>query len=70
MEYVKAKYVNKRIFLYPGDTYYKYGIITDLDDLGFTVKITKSHPSNGDSWKVGQEYFISHSKALMFEFLN
>ena len=69
MKYDKAKYVGKAVRLYPGDTYSKYAIITDLDDLGWTFKITKSSEGNGGNWKVGQSYFISHSKSVVFEYI-
>ena len=69
MKYDKTKYVGKQVRLFPGDTYYKYAIITDLDDLGWTFKITKSSERNGDNWKVGQSYFVSHCKPVIFEFI-
>jgi hypothetical protein len=69
MEYDKSKYIGKAVRLDPGDTYYKYAVITDLDDLGWTFKITKSSPSNGENWKVGQSYFINHSRSVIFEFI-
>jgi hypothetical protein len=69
MKYDKSKYIGRQVRLYPGDTYSKYAVITDLDDLGFTFKIIKSSPSNGDNWKVGQSYFVSHSKSVVFEFI-
>ena len=65
MKYYPGYYVDKQIRLYPSDTYAKYGIITRVDDLGWTIKITKS---NCKDFKVGQEYFISHSKNFIFEF--
>ena len=69
MKYDKTNYVGKAVRLFPSDTYYKYAVITDLDDLGWTFKITKSCEGNGDNWKVGQSYFISHSKPVTFEFI-
>jgi hypothetical protein len=69
MKYDKTKYVGKQVRLYPGDTYSKHAIITDVDDLGWTFKITKSSDRNGDNWKVGQSYFISHSHTVIFEFI-
>ena len=44
--YDKTKYVGKKVRLYPGDTYYKYAIIEDVDALGWTFKITKSSERN------------------------
>lgn len=69
MQYDKTKYVGKQVRLYPGDTYSKYAVITDVDDLGWTFKITKSSDRNGDNWKVGQSYFIGHSHTVIFEFI-
>ena len=69
MKYDKSKYVGKQVRLYPGDTYYKFATIIDLDELGWMFKITKSHPSNGSNWKVGQTYFINHSNNVIFEFI-
>jgi hypothetical protein len=69
MKYDKTKYVGKQVRLYPGDTYSKYAVITDVDDLGWTFKITKSSDRNGDNWRVGQSYFIGHSHTVIFEFI-
>lgn len=65
MNYNIANYVGKKIQLYPGDTDSKYGIIKNVDDLGWTIKITSS---SSRSWVAGQEYFVSHSKNFTFEF--
>jgi hypothetical protein len=67
--YDKIKYVGKKVRLYPGDTYYKCAIIEDVDALGWTFKITESSERNEDNWKVGQRYFINHSKSVVFEFI-
>ena len=66
MKYNMENYVGKKIRLYPSDTDAKYGTIQNVDDLGWTIKITESRSKN---YTVGQEYFISHSKNLIFEFL-
>ena len=42
MEYNKENYKGRRIRLYPNGTYMKKGIITNVDDLGFTVLITEA----------------------------
>ena len=67
MKYSVLNYIDKTIQLYPGDTYSKYGTIVNLDDLGWTIKIIQS---NSSSYKVGKEYFISHSSDFVFEFIN
>lgn len=66
MKYNAENYVGRKIQLYPGDTYRKYGIIKMVDDLGWTIEITESRC---DSFEVGQEYFISHSTNLKFKFM-
>ena len=60
-----ANYIGKRIRLYPSDTYSKYGIVKNVDEFGWTIKITESRCS---SFEVGKEYFISHSKNFTFAF--
>ena len=66
MKYNAENYVGKNIRLYPSDTDAKYGTILNVDDLGWIIKITESRSK---SYVVGQDYFISHSKSLIFEFL-
>ena len=66
MYYNSENYIGKKIKLYPNDTYLKYGVIKNVDDLGWVIEITES---KADSYKVGQEYFISHSKSFIFEFI-
>ena len=67
MKYNKENYVGKYVQLYPSDTYYKFGIITDLDDLGWTIKITKAHERATE--EVGEVIFISHSTNVRFKFM-
>lgn len=72
MMYDAKKYVGKSIQLHPGDTIAKYGEIVDLDDLGWTIKITRVGNSRGyhdHSYETGETYFISHSKTLTFRFI-
>lgn len=66
MKYDKSQYVGKEIRLYPGDTYSKWGIIENVDDLGWTIRITKSYAQN---WAEGKIVFISHSKEFIFNFV-
>ena len=61
----KSNYIGKRIRLYPADTYTKYGIIQNIDEYGWTIKITESRCP---SFEAGKEYFISHSKNFTFAF--
>ena len=72
MMYDAKKYVGKSIQLYPGDTAAKYGKIVDLDDLGWTIKITRvgnSRYYTDSMFEEGETYFISHSKNLIFRFI-
>lgn len=68
MEYNKENYKGRRIRLYPHDTYMQEGIITNVDDLGFTVLITKADEKS--DYKVGCAYFLNHAKPLKFCFLD
>lgn len=67
MEYSKENYKGRRIRLFPNDTYMKEGIITNVDDLGFTVLITESHEY---AYRVGSIYFFNHACSLAFRFLD
>lgn len=68
MEYSKENYKGRRIRLFPNDTYIKKGIITNVDDLGFTVLITESNEKYG--YRVGSIYFFNHACSLTFCFLD
>lgn len=67
MKYNKENYVGKNVQLYPSDTYYKYGIIVDLDDLGWTIKITNAHERATE--KVNDMIFINHATNVKFKFM-
>ena len=67
MKYNKENYVGKYIQLYPSDSYHKFGIIIGLDDLGWTIKITKADEKATE--KVNDVIFISHSKNFIFKFM-
>ena len=69
MEYNKENYKGRKIRLYPGDTYMKKDIITNVDDLGFTVLITESNEKYG-CYRVGCTYFFNHATNLTFCFLD
>lgn len=68
MNYNKENYVGKEIQLYPGDYVSKWGTIVEVDDLGWTIKITKVSRM-GDPYNVGDTIFISHSKNFTFKFM-
>lgn len=63
MKYNASNYIGKHIQLLPGDTQKKYGIIEDVDDLGFIVRITNTT----DHYKANEVIFISHSKPFIFK---
>lgn len=57
MQIDKSKYVtNKKVQIYPGDTYSKFGYIRDVDELGFTYEVTEAthHADLG-------VYFVNHA---------
>lgn len=68
MEYSKENYKGRRIRLFPNDRYMKKGIITNVDDLGFTVMITEADERAG--YRVGNTYFFNHAVKLTFLFLD
>lgn len=61
-------YVGKEIQLYPGDFDTKYGIIRKVDELGWTIEITKSNDPT--LYKTGTTHFISHAKKFSFRFVD
>ena len=69
MKYNKANYIGKEIQLYPGDTYKKYWIIENVDDLGWTIRITDMQEDYSSSYKIGDRVFVSYSKPFNFRFL-
>ena len=58
--------VGKEIQLYPGDTKSKFGKIIVWSKEGILLTITKS---NSSDYEVGKDYYISHSKSLIFKVL-
>lgn len=68
MKYNKDEYIGKEVQPYPGDTYKKYGIIENVDDLGWTIKITEQEEYNAP-YSIGDRIFINHSKSFSFRFL-
>lgn len=69
MKYNKDEYIGKEVWLYPGDTYKKWGVIEGVDDLGWTIKITDMEEDYSYKYKIGDRIFISHSKPFSFRFL-
>ena len=54
--------------MYPSDTYKKYGEILNVDDLGWTIKITDSC-ENDNTYAIGDVIFISHSKSFCYKII-
>ena len=67
MKYIKEDYVGKTIQLYPGDTVSKWGEILDVNDLGWTIKITRINRA-AYHYQSGDVIFISHSTDFNFKF--
>lgn len=57
-------FVGKEVQIYPEDAYSKFGIIEEISDKGFLIKITSSRAEECD---VGDILFISHSVGLKFK---
>lgn len=66
IKFNKNKYVGKQIQLFPSDTYEKYGIIEEVDDLGFWIKITQSKSKN---YQEGKVHFFSHARTMAFKII-
>lgn len=71
MNYAKENYIGKAIQLYPGDYVSKWGEIINVDDLGWTIKITRVSKVNEpcDPYNVDNVIFISHSQNFTFKFM-
>lgn len=67
MKYNTSDYVGKDIQLYPGDYTVKYGTIKNVDDLGWTILITKL--GGPYHYEVGDTIFISHATNFNFKFI-
>lgn len=46
--FLKETYLNQEVQIYPGDTYYKYGIVRNISEAGVVFEITCS---NDDSFR-------------------
>lgn len=70
-QYEKSNYVGRKIQLYPGDSVSKLGVIEDVDDFGFTIKITDVSKANfSHGWCKSETYFINHSSKITFKFMD
>ena len=58
-------FIGKEVMLFPGDTYHKFAILLNIDEYGYTFKITQCH-INGD-YKIGQIVFFNHSCKVTFK---
>lgn len=59
MKYLKDKFLNKEVRIFPNDTYYKYGIVRDISDKGVTFEITRT---NATILEVGILWFVEWTK--------
>ncbi len=60
---------DKEVWLFPGDTYKKRGIVVSIDDFGITFKITYYNGSD-KQYQVGLLYYITYSsKIVMSEYM-
>ena len=62
----KNKYIGREIQIFPSDNYAKFGVIVDVDDLGWTIEITKSESNH---YIVGQRYFFGQARNVTFRFV-
>ena len=68
MNYDQKSYVGKNILLFPIATFKSWGTITKVDDLGFTVKITKAHERA--TFQANTTAFIAHSSGFQFTYVD
>jgi hypothetical protein len=67
MEFMKEKFLNKEVQIYPGDTYYKYGIVRDINEGGVVFEITRSVAND---FTPGALAFVAWSARLIFELVD
>jgi hypothetical protein len=67
MDFMKKKFLNKEVQIYPGDTYYKYGIVRDINEAGAVFEITRT---NADNYTCGSLHFISWAANLSFKMVD
>jgi hypothetical protein len=58
-------FLGKEVQIYPGDSYSKFGIITDITEQGVVFKITQA--SDRTEYKKGEIVFIAFSSRLTFK---
>lgn len=56
--------IGKEVLIYPGDTYYKKGIIEQITNFGVLFTITEA--SKQSEYVVGKKHFIPFSAKLSF----
>ena len=71
MDINKEKFVGKEVILFPNDTFKKRAIIVDVNEIGWTFKITWAQNDwNGKPCeKVGSIHFYNHTCKVHFEFV-
>jgi hypothetical protein len=65
-KFMSETFLNKEVRLHPNDTYYKYAIVKDINDVGIVFQITKAHPYYNDVYVEGTILFISNSSNMSF----
>lgn len=56
--------IGRKVKLYPGDTYDKFALVTDINEQGFLFEITES--KDNLSYPVGSFMFIGFGSNLRF----
>lgn len=54
--------IGTKVQLYPGDTHSKYGVIKEINELGWVIQITEA--DSRSEYKKDDIFFLSHSKSL------
>ena len=62
---ILSTFLGKEVQIYPGDSYTKFGIITDITEQGVVFKITQA--SERTEYKRGDVVFIAFSSKLTFK---
>lgn len=60
-------FIGKKVNLFPGDTHYREAIIENVDELGWTFKITCAHYGSGCT--NGDVLFYNHASRVIFKFI-
>ena len=64
MNYLES-FIGQEVQLFPGDTYYKYARLLEINEYGYVFKITRC--ANGCEYRVGDTVFFNHSCNVEFK---